>query len=257
MQIMNKIEMWFENLYNFKPHSLNSEIYYLIERKKKVIEFNNVSKFYETQNNKCYALREVTTNIEEGEIVAVTGKSGAGKTTFLNVLGAVDEVSSGEIVIDGNVITQMKEKQKTLYRRRKIGFVFQFFNLLPMLTVKENIMLPLEIDKAKKDMEYFQELVENLGITDKLDMLPSMLSGGQQQRVAIARAMIHKPCVILADEPTGNLDSETTKEVMDLLLSCTRKHHQTLIYVTHDWEVADLADLILQISDGRLKEESR
>ena len=222
-----------------------------------MIKFNNVTKFYELPSNKCYALREITTEIREGETVAVTGKSGAGKTTFLNVLGAVDNVNSGQILVDGEDITQMKAKQKTLYRRRSIGFVFQFFNLLPMLTIKENIMLPLEIDNAKKDMDYFQELVENLGIADKLDMLPSMLSGGQQQRVAIARAMIHKPRLILADEPTGNLDSSTTAEVMNLLLSCTKKYHQTLVYVTHDLEVACQAERILQISDGRLREETK
>lgn len=217
-----------------------------------MIEIRDLSKIYKTGDAIVRALDGVTTQINDGEIVAVIGKSGSGKTTLLHALGGMDVPDDGEILVDGVDITGKKEKELAEYRLRKIGFVFQFFHLIPVLTVRENLMLPLLIDGKPADNEYLSELVEILGLEEKLNVYPSQLSGGQKQRVAIGRAMVHKPGLLLADEPTGNLDSGTAKEILDLLLGCAKRFHQTMIIVTHDMEVAGRCERMLEISDGRI-----
>lgn len=215
-----------------------------------MIEIKNLSKTYVNGMQKTEALNNVNFAIPEGKCIAILGKSGSGKSTLLNMLGAVDTPTSGEIIINGENIFKYSSKEITLYRRRKVGFVYQNFNLISVLNVKENILVPIKLDNEKVDKEHFDLLVEFLGIKDILYKMPDQLSGGQKQRVAIARAMIHKPELVLADEPTGNLDSENSNEVIKLLLLCKEKFEQTIMLVTHDLQIAQSADEVITIKDG-------
>ena len=217
------------------------------EIKMVVIKTENLSKVYGKDGNKVVALDNVNIEIEKGEFVAIVGASGSGKSTLLHQVGGVDRPTSGKVIIDN-------EEKLAIFRRRKIGFVFQSFNLIPVLSVEENIKMPALLDHQKVDKEYFKDLVKTLGISDRLNHLPSELSGGQQQRVAIARALINKPAIILADEPTGNLDSETSKEIMEMLKLSVRKYNQTAIVITHDLSIAENADRVIKIKDGKVIE---
>ncbi|MBS7132369.1 MAG: ABC transporter ATP-binding protein [Clostridium sp.] len=215
-----------------------------------VIKTDSLSKVYGKDGNKVIALDNVNIEIEKGEFVAIVGASGSGKSTLLHQVGGVDRPTSGKVIIDNEDIYKLKEEKLAIFRRRKIGFVFQSFNLIPVLSVEENIKMPALLDHQKVDKEYFKDLVKTLGISDRLNHLPSELSGGQQQRVAIARALINKPAIILADEPTGNLDSETSKEIMEMLKLSVRKYNQTAIVITHDLSIAENADRVIKIKDG-------
>lgn len=217
-----------------------------------MIEIKELTKIYNSGEAQVNALRGVSGVINDGESVAIIGKSGSGKSTLLNIIGGMDYPTSGEVYVDGENIAAYNEKKMSVYRLKKIGFIFQFFHLIPILTVRENILLPLIIDEKKPDKEYFDELVSTLGLKEKLNSFPNQLSGGQKQRVAIGRAMIHRPSVVLADEPTGNLDSNTSREVLELLFECAGKYGQTLVIVTHDLEVAKKCERIIEISDGRI-----
>ena len=224
------------------------------EIKMVVIKTENLSKVYVKEGNKVVALDNVNIEIEKGEFVAIVGASGSGKSTLLHQVGGVDRPTSGKVIIDNEDIYKLKEEKLAIFRRRKIGFVFQSFNLIPVLSVEENIKMPALLDHQKVDKEYFKDLVKTLGISDRLNHLPSELSGGQQQRVAIARALINKPAIILADEPTGNLDSETSKEIMEMLKLSVRKYNQTAIVITHDLSIAENADRVIKIKDGKVIE---
>ena len=219
-----------------------------------LIEVKNLCKVYGSGEAKVEALKDINLEIEQGEFVAIVGPSGSGKSTLLHLLGGVDKPTSGEVIIKGESVYKLKEKELSVLRRRKIGFVFQSFNLIPVLSVEENIKMPALLDHQKVDKEYFKDLVKTLGISDRLNHLPSELSGGQQQRVAIARALINKPAIILADEPTGNLDSETSKEIMEMLKLSVRKYNQTAIVITHDLSIAENADRVIKIKDGKVIE---
>ena len=224
------------------------------EIKMVVIKTENLSKVYGKDGNKVVALDNVNIEIEKGEFVAIVGASGSGKSTLLHQVGGVDRPTSGKVIIDNEDIYKLKEEKLAIFRRRKIGFVFQSFNLIPVLSVEENIKMPALLDHQKVDKEYFKDLVKTLRISDRLNHLPSELSGGQQQRVAIARALINKPAIILADEPTGNLDSETSKEIMEMLKLSVRKYNQTAIVITHDLSIAENADRVIKIKDGKVIE---
>jgi putative ABC transport system ATP-binding protein len=221
--------------------------------KESMIQVEKLNKTYTMGEEKCIAVNDVSLKILPQEIVAIMGKSGSGKTTLLNMIGTMDNPTSGRVILEGKDMTDLKQNIKTRFRRNHIGFVFQFFHLLPMLTLEENILLPLNINHAKIDREYYEELVNMIGIQNKLSYYPSQLSGGQQQRGAIARALIHKPSILLADEPTGNLDSATSEEVVSLLFECVKKYNQTFLYVTHDNDMGKKADKIYYMEDGRLK----
>ena len=203
-----------------------------------VIKTENLGKVYGKKNNKVVALDNVNIEVKKGEFVAVIGASGSGKSTLLHQLGGVDKPSSGRVLIDNEDIYKLNETKLAIFRRRKIGFVFQSFNLIPVLTVEENIKMPALLDHQEIDKEYYNDLIKTLGLEKKVNSLPSELSGGQQQRDAIARALINKPSIILADEPTGNLDSENSKEIMEMLKDSIRKYNQTAIIITHDLKIA-------------------
>lgn len=217
-----------------------------------IAEVKDVKKIYTTQANEIHALDGLSLSIEEGEFVAIVGASGSGKSTLLNVLGALDKPTSGEIVIRGVDIAGLSPDEQTIFRRRNIGFVFQQFNLIPVLNVYENIVLPMKLDGRPIDHEYTERLMSALGLLDKKERLTNTLSGGQQQRVAIARALITKPAIVLADEPTGSLDSRTGTEVISLMKILSEKMHQTLIVVTHSDTVAQMANRIIRIEDGKV-----
>ena len=212
----------------------------------------NLKKYYVTDTYEVHALDGVSLTAGEGKFLAVVGTSGSGKTTLLNMLGGLDVPDSGGVWIRGISLKDLDREERTVFRRRNIGFVFQQYNLIPSLSVYENIVLPLRLDGQGIDERFFEEITDLLGLADKLDRLPGTLSGGQQQRTAIARAMLTKPAVLLADEPTGNLDSVTGMEVTGLLRSCAFRFHQTMIVVTHQEEVAQMADRIIRMSDGRI-----
>ena len=218
-----------------------------------ILVVNNLCKTYGNGYTKVEALKDVSFTVSKGEFVTVVGESGSGKSTLLNLLGGLDTPTSGRIFIDGKEICSMKEEKQTIFRRRNIGFIFQAYNLIPELTVEQNIIFPLLLDYKKPDTIYLDEVLTILGLKDRKNHLPNQLSGGQQQRVAIARALSAKPSIILADEPTGNLDSKTTEEVMDLLKSSIKKYNQTLIIITHNENIARKADRIISIIDGELK----
>ena len=219
-----------------------------------VIETKNIGKTYGKKDNLVKALSNVNIKVEKGEFVAIIGTSGSGKSTLLHQLGGVDRPTEGKVLIESADIYSLKENELAIFRRRKIGFVFQSFNLIPVLTVEENIKMPALLDHRKVDEEYYKDLIRTLGLENRENHLPSQLSGGQQQRVAIARALINKPSIVLADEPTGNLDSDTSKEIMEMLKFSIRKYNQTAIVITHDLGIADNADRIIKIADGKVVE---
>lgn len=216
-----------------------------------------LKRYYDTEENEVRALDDVSLSVEEGEFLAIVGTSGSGKTTLLNLLGGLDIPTEGGVWIEGQSLRDMNNEERTVFRRKYIGFVFQQYNLVPILNVYENIVLPLRLDGAKIEEELLEEIVELLGIKEKLGNLPKELSGGQQQRAAIARALLAKPALLLADEPTGSLDSATSREVMKLLRTCAERYHQTIAVVTHQQEVAQMADRIIHLLDGKIYKEER
>jgi len=217
-----------------------------------ILTTENLKKIYETPSGKIYALDGVSVSVSEGEFIAVVGSSGSGKTTFLNMIGGLDRPTAGQVQIRSKPLGSLSSEELTVFRRRNIGFVFQNYNLLPYLNVWENITLPLRLDGVSADEPFIAEIIKSLGLEDKTCNMPYMLSGGQQQRVAIARALSTKPAIILADEPTGNLDSITGMEVIGLLKTCAVKYHQTIVVVTHNEEIAQMADRIIRIEDGKV-----
>ena len=217
-----------------------------------MIKAAGLKKYYVTDNYEVHALDGVSLSVEEGEFLAIIGTSGSGKTTLLQILGGLDEPTAGGVWIRGNSLKDMTEDERTIFRRRNIGFVFQQYNLIPVINVYENIVLPLRLDGAESDEKLLEDIVRTLKIGEKLENLPEELSGGQQQRVAIARALMVKPAVLLCDEPTGNLDSVTSMEVISLLKTCAARFHQTVIVVTHQEAIAQMADRILRVEDGKL-----
>lgn len=217
-----------------------------------ILETRDLKKQYGTGETAVHALAGVNLSVENGEFVAVVGTSGSGKSTLLHMLGGLDRATSGKVYVDGKDIFALKDEELTIFRRRKIGFVFQSFNLVPVLSVYENIVLPLQLDGKTVDNAFIGEIAEALGLKEKLNVLPNQLSGGQQQRVAIARALAAKPAILLADEPTGNLDSRTSQDVMGLLKTTSTKFAQTIAMITHNEEIAQLADRIIRIEDGRI-----
>ena len=217
-----------------------------------ILQATELKKYYGTEPNITRALDGVTLSIEKGEFVAIVGTSGSGKSTLLNMIGGLDVPTSGQVVVDGKELSKLKDEELTVFRRRKIGFIFQNYNLVPVLNVYENIVLPVELDGNKVDKKFMKEVVQMLGLEDKLNNMPNNLSGGQQQRVAIARALVSKPAIVLADEPTGNLDSKTSADVLELLKTTSQKFHQTLVMITHNNEIAQLADRIIRIEDGKI-----
>ena len=217
-----------------------------------ILQTTELKKYYGAEPNITRALDGVTLSIEKGEFVAIVGTSGSGKSTLLNMIGGLDVPTSGQVVVDGKELSKLKDEELTVFRRRKIGFIFQNYNLVPVLNVFENIVLPVELDGNKVDKKFMNEVVQMLGLEDKLNNMPNNLSGGQQQRVAIARALVSKPAIVLADEPTGNLDSKTSADVLGLLNTTSQKFHQTLVMITHNSEIAQLADRIIRIEDGKI-----
>ncbi len=218
-----------------------------------VLRTENIRKIYQTPSGEVRALDGVSVSVEEGEFVAVIGSSGSGKTTLLHMLGGLDVPTEGEVIVRGKRLSGMKRDERTVFRRRNIGFVFQNYNLIPVLSVKENITLPLKLDGLGLDLPFLDRIIDTLKLRDKLDCLPEMLSGGQQQRAAIARALAVKPAVILADEPSGSLDSRTGLEVIGLLKASAAAFHQTIVVVTHNEEIAQMADRMIRIEDGKVR----
>ena len=218
----------------------------------KIVSASELKKYYGAEPTLTKALDGVSLEIEQGEFAAIVGSSGSGKTTLLNMLGALDRPDSGTVTIDGSELTQMSEEERTVFRRQKIGFVFQNYNLVPILSVYENIVLPLELDGQSPQEDWIGQIVDALGLSEKADAMPNTLSGGQQQRVAIARALAARPSLILADEPTGNLDSKTGRDVMNLMLETGRQYHQTILLITHNDQIARMADRVFHLEDGRI-----
>ncbi len=217
-----------------------------------ILETRNLKKVYGTGDTAVHALRGVSLTVEKGEFVAIVGTSGSGKSTLLHMLGGLDRPTKGEVLVDGKSIFSFRDEELTIFRRRKIGFIFQSYNLVPVLNVYDNIVLPIQLDGNEPNKQYIDMVVSALGMENKLDRLPNNLSGGQQQRVAIARALATKPAIILADEPTGNLDSRTSQDVMGLLKVTSRKLGQTIVMITHNEEIAQLADRMIHIEDGNI-----
>lgn len=217
-----------------------------------ILEVKNLSKIYGKGDTLVKAVDDVSFTVEQGEFVAIIGPSGSGKSTLLHIIGGVDTPTTGNVIIDGTDITKLKESPLSIFRRRQIGLVYQFYNLIPILTVEENLTLPLLLDGRKPNKEQIDYLVSNLGLDDRLKHLPNQLSGGQQQRVSIGRALANNPALLLADEPTGNLDSENSKEIVALLRKFNREHNQTVIMITHDERIAQSADRIIAIEDGKI-----
>ena len=221
-----------------------------------ILQTTDLKKYYGTEPNITKALDGVTLSIEEGEFVAIVGTSGSGKSTLLNMMGGLDTPTSGSIKVKGKELSKLKDEQLTIFRRRNIGFIFQNYNLVPVLNVYENIVLPVELDGDTVDKRFMDEVVKMLALDGKLNSMPNNLSGGQQQRVAIARALVSKPAIILADEPTGNLDSKTSQDVLGLLKVTSKRFHQTIVMITHNEEIAQMADRILQLDDGKIVSDS-
>mgnify|MGYP001622990404 FL=1 len=219
-----------------------------------ILQTTDLKKYYGIEPNITKALDGVSLSVDHGEFIAIVGTSGSGKSTLLNMIGGLDVPTSGKVIVDGRDLSTLKDEQLTIFRRRKIGFIFQNYNLVPVLNVYENIVLPVELDGDQVDNKYMQEVVQMLDLEDKLNNMPNTLSGGQQQRVAIARALVSKPAIVLADEPTGNLDSRTSSDVLGLLKVSSNKFHQTLVMITHNNEIAQLADRIVRIEDGKISE---
>ncbi len=217
-----------------------------------VLETKDLKKYYGSGDTQVKALDGVDLTVENGEFVAIVGTSGSGKSTLLHMLGGLDRPTGGSVLVEGRDIFALKDEELTIFRRRKIGFVFQSYNLVPVLSVYDNIVLPIQLDGGRVDEDYVSQVIEALGLEQKLDRLPSQLSGGQQQRVAIARALATKPAILLADEPTGNLDSRTSQDVLSLMKTTGQKFAQTMVMITHNEEIAQLADRIVRIEDGRI-----
>ena len=217
-----------------------------------ILETHDLRKVYGSGDTEVRALDGVNLYVENGEFVAVVGTSGSGKSTLLHMLGGLDHPTAGKVIVDGKELFSLKDEALTIFRRRKIGFVFQNYNLVPVLNVYENIVLPIWLDGVIPDSEYVSQIIKTLGLENKLSSLPNNLSGGQQQRVAIARALAAKPAIILADEPTGNLDTKTSQDVMSLLKVTSQKFKQTIVMITHNEEIAQMADRIIRIEDGRI-----
>ena len=222
-----------------------------------ILRCEGIKKVYGSGNNQVTALHGIDLSIHKGEFVAVIGASGSGKSTLLHILGSVDKPTAGKVIIDGTDLSKLNQTQAAVFRRRKVGLIYQFYNLIPTLTVEKNILMPLALDKKKPNREYFDNVVNSLGIRDKLDALPSQLSGGQQQRVAIARSLIYRPALLLADEPTGNLDQKNSREIMDLLKLSNRNLEQTILLITHDEKAALEAERIITMEDGRILNDER
>ena len=218
-----------------------------------ILTCEGVRKVYGSGDNQVAALDGIDLTVNKGEFVAIVGASGSGKSTLLHILGSVDKPTSGTVTIDATDLSKLNRTQAAIFRRRKVGLVYQFYNLIPTLTVRKNILMPLTLDKKKPSKEYFEQVVRSLGIFDRLEALPSQLSGGQQQRVAIARSLIYRPALLLADEPTGNLDQKNSKEIIDMLKLSNRNLEQTTLLITHDEKVALEADRIITIEDGTIK----
>lgn len=219
-----------------------------------ILQTINLKKYYGEGENIVKAIDNTNINIFQGEFVAIVGKSGSGKSTLLHMLGALDKPTSGEVIIDNKYISTMKEEELAIFRRRKIGFIFQYYNLIPSINVWENIVLPIGLDLRRVDKDFVNDILDTLGLKEKKHNMPNTLSGGQQQRVAIARALASKPSIILADEPTGNLDSKTEEEVLTLLKLTAKKYNQTIVMITHDEGIAQMADRIICIEDGKVVE---
>ena len=217
-----------------------------------ILQAKDLRKVYGSGDTEVRALDGVSLSVEKGEFLAVVGTSGSGKSTLLHMLGGLDKPTSGSVTVDGNELSKMTNDELTIFRRRNIGFVFQSYNLVPMMNVEENILLPVGLDGKVADTAYTDEIISILGLSDKLQRLPNKLSGGQQQRVASARALASKPTIILADEPTGNLDSKTSQDVLGLLKVTSQRFHQTMVIITHNEEIAQMADRIVRIEDGRI-----
>ncbi len=222
-----------------------------------VLQAIDLKKHYGSEPNITRALDGVSLSVEQGEFVAVVGTSGSGKSTLLHMMGGLDTPTSGSVIVRGDDLAKKNDEELTIFRRRNIGFIFQNYNLVPILNVYENIVLPVELDGDTADGKFMDEIVKMLALEEKLNSMPNNLSGGQQQRVAIARALVSKPAIVLADEPTGNLDSRTSADVLGLLKATSSKFHQTLVMITHNNEIAQLADRIIRIEDGRIAEEGR
>ncbi len=220
-----------------------------------ILRVEHLSKIYGKGENEVHALNDVSFTVEKGEFVAIVGSSGSGKSTLLHLLGGVDRPTSGKVYIEGEDIYNLDDDKLAIFRRRQVGLIYQFYNLIPVLNVKENITLPCELDGKEVEEEELEELIEVLGLKERVGHLPNQLSGGQQQRVSIGRALMNHPAIVLADEPTGNLDSRSSDEIVELLKLSNRKFHQTMIMITHNLEIAKLADRILQIEDGRILRE--
>ena len=221
-----------------------------------ILQTTELKKYYGAKPNITKALDGMNLSVEQGEFVAIVGTSGSGKSTLLHIIGGLDNPTSGQVIVDGQNLSHMPDEELTIFRRRNIGFVFQQYNLVPMLHVWENIVIPVKLDGKKIEKGYVNEIIDTLGIRTKLENLPSALSGGQQQRVAIARALAAKPAILLADEPTGNLDSKTSQDVLGLLKVTSKRFHQTIVMITHNEEIAQMADRILQIEDGKIVSDS-
>ncbi len=217
-----------------------------------ILKCEGVRKVYGTGNNQVVALEHIDLSVQKGEFVAVVGASGSGKSTLLHILGSVDKPTAGKVMVEGKDISTLTPAQAAVFRRRKVGLVYQFYNLIPTLTVRKNILMPLILDKRKANPEYFEQIVNSLGIADKLEFLPYQLSGGQQQRAALARSLIYRPALLLADEPTGNLDKKNGKEMLDMLKLSNRNLNQTILLITHDEKIALEADRIITIEDGKI-----
>lgn len=222
-----------------------------------ILRCEGVRKVYGTGGSQVVALDKIDLSVEKGEFVAIIGASGSGKSTLLHVLGSVDRPSEGRVVIEGTDISTLNQTRAAVFRRRKVGLVYQFYNLIPTLTIRKNILMPLMLDRKKPNREYFERIVESLGIADKLESLPNQLSGGQQQRAAIARSLVYRPALLLADEPTGNLDRKNSKEIIDMLKLSNRNLDQTIVLITHDEKVALEADRVVTIEDGRIVGDER
>ena len=222
-----------------------------------ILKCERVKKVYGSGSNQTVALDGIDLSVSKGEFVAIIGASGSGKSTLLHILGSVDLPTDGSVIIDGTDISKLNQTQAAVFRRRKVGLVYQFYNLIPTLTVRKNILMPLALDKKKPNQEYFEKIVSSLGIADRLESLPNQLSGGQQQRVAIARSLIYRPALLLADEPTGNLDQKNSKEVIDMMKLSNRNLDQTILLITHDEKIALEADRIITIEDGRIISDER
>ena len=222
-----------------------------------LLKCEELRKVYGTGSNQVVALDGINLKINRGEFVAIIGASGSGKSTLLHILGSVDKPTSGKVVMDGTDLSKLNQTQAAIFRRRKVGLVYQFYNLIPTLTVRKNILIPLALDKKKPNQEYFEKIVTSLGIADRLEALPNQLSGGQQQRVAIARSLIYRPALLLADEPTGNLDQKNSGEIIDMLKLSNRNLEQTILLITHDEKIALEAERIITIEDGRIISDER